>query len=35
LDKRATMVFDGPESKVVQDPDRDTRVLLSGYPPSR
>ena len=30
--KRATMIFN-VESRVVQDPDRDLRILLSKLPP--
>jgi para-nitrobenzyl esterase len=32
LDQRATMVFDGPKSEVVHDPDREERIMLRDRP---
>ncbi len=33
LDQRATMMFDVKESKAVNDPDKDERVMILGMPP--
>ncbi len=35
LDKRAVMLFDLPESKAVDDPDRDEREMLKDLPSGR
>jgi para-nitrobenzyl esterase len=32
LAKRTTMVFDGPKSEAIDDPDRDERIALRDYP---
>jgi len=32
LAQRATMVFDGPKSEVVNDPDKDERLMMRDRP---
>ena len=34
LTDRATMIFDGPKSEVIKDPDRDERLMVRDRPSS-